>query len=274
MARGQDDPRRDAGRGGARRDASSSSSSRSTPPRRLRRRAEVSAAERAVVPAARIRAHRQRRRRAPWSCRRCGRWRSAACAITSAAAFIAIRWTATGGCRTSRRCSTTRRRSCSPVSRRRRPARIRSSRRLRRTRCSMSRRDMTDARGGFYSAEDADSHAARAQASSSSPQALRTKVEGAFYVWTADEIAHAARRRQRRRSAPLRRPAERQRAVRSATRVRQQESALHGAVDRRHRQGSSTQNADRSGGIAACDRARSCSTSASCGRAACWTTRC
>ncbi len=71
-----------------------------------------------------------------WWCRRSGRWRSAACAITSAAGFIAIRWTATGGCRTSRRCSTTRRRSCWRVSRRRRPAMIRSSRRLPKTRCS------------------------------------------------------------------------------------------------------------------------------------------
>ena len=44
-------------------------------------------------------------------------------------------------------------------------------------------REMTDARGGFYSAEDADSvppeHAARPDAH---------KVEGAFYVWTAAEI--------------------------------------------------------------------------------------
>jgi uncharacterized protein len=44
-------------------------------------------------------------------------------------------------------------------------------------------REMTDARGGFYSAEDADSvppeHAARLDAH---------KVEGAFYVWSAAEI--------------------------------------------------------------------------------------
>ena len=52
------------------------------------------------------------------------------------------------------------------------------------------RRDMTDARGGFYSAEDADSlpHDAKP----SSPQAVQPevvhKVEGAFYVWTADDI--------------------------------------------------------------------------------------
>jgi uncharacterized protein YyaL (SSP411 family) len=43
------------------------------------------------------------------------------------------------------------------------------------------RRDMTDDRGGFYSAEDADSLPPEAQAHAH-------KVEGAFYVWTADEI--------------------------------------------------------------------------------------
>ena len=83
--------------------------------RRLRRRAEVSAAERAAVPAARARAHRRRRRARHGAARRCGRWRSAACAITSAAAFTAIRSTPPGACRTSRRCSTTRRSSCSRI---------------------------------------------------------------------------------------------------------------------------------------------------------------
>ena len=53
-----------------------------------------------------------RRPRATWCCTRCGRWRSAGCATTSAAASTATRWTATGACRTSRRCSTTRRSSC------------------------------------------------------------------------------------------------------------------------------------------------------------------
>ena len=61
--------------------------------RRLRRRAEVSAAERAAVPAARARAHRRRRRARHGAGARCGRWRSAACATTSAAASTAIRST-------------------------------------------------------------------------------------------------------------------------------------------------------------------------------------
>jgi uncharacterized protein YyaL (SSP411 family) len=53
------------------------------------------------------------------------------------------------------------------------------------------RRDMTDARGGFYSAEDADSLPPESQSGKpASPQALEGphKVEGAFYVWTAEEI--------------------------------------------------------------------------------------
>ncbi len=43
------------------------------------------------------------------------------------------------------------------------------------------RRDMTDGRGGFYSAEDADSLPTGQQESAH-------KVEGAFYVWEAEEI--------------------------------------------------------------------------------------
>ena len=55
------------------------------------------------------------------------------------------------------------------------------------------RRDMTDQGGGFYSAEDADSEppdaasSAKALASQADAGPVH-KVEGAFYVWTADEI--------------------------------------------------------------------------------------
>ena len=41
-------------------------------------------------------------------------------------------------------------------------------------------RDMTDPKGGFYSAEDADSAV--------NPAALNQKSEGAFYIWSQDEI--------------------------------------------------------------------------------------
>ena len=55
------------------------------------------------------------------------------------------------------------------------------------------RRDMTDEHGGFYSAEDADSippeqHLDPHAAASGDATASRHKMEGAFYVWTADEI--------------------------------------------------------------------------------------
>ena len=46
-------------------------------------------------------------------------------------------------------------------------------------------RDMTDAGGAFYSAEDADSVI--------DPEEPGVKGEGAFYIWTADEIREAGR---------------------------------------------------------------------------------
>jgi uncharacterized protein len=53
------------------------------------------------------------------------------------------------------------------------------------------RRDMTDEKGGFYSAEDADSLPpvlAKATEGKPADTAHPHKMEGAFYVWTADEI--------------------------------------------------------------------------------------
>jgi uncharacterized protein YyaL (SSP411 family) len=47
---------------------------------------------------------------------------------------------------------------------------------------------MTDERGGFFSAEDADSVPAGDAGATDAPKAAAHKVEGAFYVWTADEI--------------------------------------------------------------------------------------
>ncbi len=55
------------------------------------------------------------------------------------------------------------------------------------------RRDMTDDTGGFYSAEDADSIPPSAKATGGRPPEKHNdpqahKMEGAFYVWTAEEI--------------------------------------------------------------------------------------
>ena len=54
------------------------------------------------------------------------------------------------------------------------------------------RRDLTDAEGGFYSAEDADSvppnHAIQAGQVGQAGLASTRKTEGAFYIWTLDEI--------------------------------------------------------------------------------------
>ena len=77
---------------------------------------------------------------------------------------------------------------------RRLPPRLAGHRRRRGTaRCSTRRssyvlRDLRHADGGFYSAEDADS---------------RGPEEGAFYVWSLDEVAAAARRPAERADAAI-----------------------------------------------------------------------
>ena len=66
---------------------------------------------RAAAPACRDRDQPRAMKPSAWSQRRCAAWRGAASTTTSAAASIATRSTRAGSARTSRRCSTTRRRS-------------------------------------------------------------------------------------------------------------------------------------------------------------------
>ena len=90
-------------------------------------------------------------------------------------------------------------------------------------------REMTDLDGGFYCAEDADSvppeQARRRRA--------RTRAEGAFYLWRADEVDALLGEDARHRQAALRDRAGRQCPVRSAAGIHRQEPALRGAIDRR-----------------------------------------
>ena len=197
--------------------------------RRLRRRAEVPAAVGAAVPAARARAAPATPRRATWCCGRCARWRSAACAITSAAASIAIRSTPPGACRTSRRCSTTRPSSCSRSSRARRCPAIRSTREVAEDTLLYVMREMTDAGGGFYSAEDADSVPPEDAGCAAPAQ------EGRRVLSLARRRARRAARRRRRRR---RRCASASSPDGNAPQDPQQEFTgknllLRGAVDRR-----------------------------------------
>ena len=83
-------------------------------------------------------------------------------------------------------------------------------------------RDMTDAGGGFYSAEDADSVI--------TPEHPDLKGEGAFYIWSIEEIRSLLSAACRRLVLlPLRRPRGLQRRKRSARRVHRQEHPLPGA---------------------------------------------
>ena len=88
-------------------------------------------------------------------------------------------------------------------------------------------REMTDAGGGFYSAEDADS------VPPEEPGAR--KKEGRVLSVARRRARRAAGRGRAHRQAAVRHRAGRQRAARSAAGVHRQESAVRRAVDRRHR---------------------------------------
>ncbi len=92
-------------------------------------------------------------------------------------------------------------------------------------------RDLSDAGGGFYSAEDADSIPPE-----SAGRAGRARLRGRVLHLAAARGRDAARRGGRaRRGAALRPRARRQRALRSAAGVHRQEPALHGGDVRGHR---------------------------------------
>ena len=165
------------------------------------------------------------RRPATSRCTRCGPWRSAACATTSAAASIAIRSMRTGACRTSRRCCTTRRSSCSRISRRRRSPAIRFYAAIADDTLAYVSREMTDARGGFYSAEDADSIPPE---QAGVPVRTRSKARSTSGRPPRSATCSATTRLCSRVGSAL--EDRRQRARRSAGRVRRQEPPLHSEV--------------------------------------------
>ena len=112
--------------------------------------------------------------------RRSTRWPRAASTTTSAAASPATRSTASGWCRTSRRCSTTRRCWSASTARRTPCSAPTTTARSSRRRSEYVLRDLRHPDGGFYSAEDADS-----------PDEHGHGHEGLFHTWTPAEVGAA-----------------------------------------------------------------------------------
>ena len=243
--------RRRAGRGGR-----AVSGGVRSPPRRVRRRAEVSAAVGAAVPAARARAH--RRASAPLlmvgrHAARDGARRHARSRRRRLPSLLGRR--ASGACRTSRRCSTTRRSWCSPTSKRRRPTRRRRSSPTvaEDTLAYVAARPARPGRRLLFGGRRRQ-RAAR--------KGGRRKKEGAFYVWSDAEIgallgADADVVRQRFGIEPGR---QRAAAIRRAS-SRGQNLLYTAAVDRRHRGADRTRRGRRRRGARRA-RGRSCSTRA------------
>ena len=115
------------------------------------------------------------------------------------------------------------------TSRRRRCRAIRSISRSPRTRCSTSMREMTDAAGGFYSAEDADS----IPPEQAGDAGRRTRRRARSTCGAPPSSTRCSATTRTIVQAPVRHRAGRQRAAGSAAGVHRQEPALRRALDRR-----------------------------------------